>query len=213
MVPMSTDSPKLEVTVALKRFICAKARQVVGKAGLTESDRADIEQDLWLDLLERWPKFQPQRARSSTFVARVVNHKVAMILRARLRAKRAPAHNGHSLDICCQDADGQTVAHAALLDEQIHGRRTGYYSYSTEELLALRADVACILSTLSARQQRLCRQLMLHPIAHIARKGNVSRTTVYHAVEQLRNKFADKDIWQFSEKVADSSPRNGVCKG
>src|SRR3990172_5832893 len=67
----------LEITDSLKRLIRSKALQVVGKAGLTNADRPDVEQELWLDLLERWPKFRPNRARISTFIKRVLNHKVA----------------------------------------------------------------------------------------------------------------------------------------
>ena len=210
---MPSHSAQLEITAGLKRLIRSKARQVVGKAGLTNSDRADIEQELWLDLLKRWPKFRPQRARSSTFIARVVDHKVAMILRARMTAKRAPAHNGHSLDLCCQDPDGQTVPRAALLDGQIHSRRTGCYSRSLEDRLALKTDVACVLATLPVGQQQLCRQLMAHSISKIARDGNVSRAAVYRAVEELRTKFAEEGMQDFFRQSADSSPRNGVSKG
>ena len=75
---MESPQETLEITDSLKRLIRSKARQVVGKAGLTHSDRADVEQDLWLDLLERWPKFRSDRARTSTFINRVLNHKVAL---------------------------------------------------------------------------------------------------------------------------------------
>ena len=209
---MPSDFSQFEITPGLKRLIRSKARQVVGKAGLTHSDRSDIEQELWLDLLERWPKFRPQRARSSTFVARVVDHKVALILRTRMTAKRAPAHNGHSLDICCQDADGQTVPRAALLKEQVHNRRTGCCHRSAEENLSLRSDVACVLSKLTADQQQLCQQLTIQSIAKIARDKNLSRAAVYRAVEEVRNHFVETGMQKYFQKSADSSPRNRVCK-
>jgi hypothetical protein len=52
---MATDPKTLEITESLKRLIRSKARQMVGKAGLTDADRPDVEQELWLDLLRRWP--------------------------------------------------------------------------------------------------------------------------------------------------------------
>ena len=50
-----------------------KARQLVGQAGFTASDREDIEQKLILDLLRRLPKYNPKRAQLNTFIARVVD--------------------------------------------------------------------------------------------------------------------------------------------
>ena len=44
------------------RIIKHKARQLVGRAGFTESDREDLEQEMMLDLLRRLPKFDPKRA-------------------------------------------------------------------------------------------------------------------------------------------------------
>ena len=41
-----------------------KARQLVGQAGFTASDRNDLEQDLILDLLRRLPKYDPNPHRS-----------------------------------------------------------------------------------------------------------------------------------------------------
>ena len=59
-----------------------KARQLVGQAGFTASDREDIEQELILDLLRRLPKYNPKRAQLNTFIARVVEHRVATLIEA-----------------------------------------------------------------------------------------------------------------------------------
>jgi DNA-directed RNA polymerase specialized sigma24 family protein len=65
------------------RIIKYKARQLVGRVGFTESDREDLEQEMLMDLLQRLPKYNPDRAQRNTFIARVVEHKIATIIEAR----------------------------------------------------------------------------------------------------------------------------------
>jgi len=74
----------------VQRLIRYKARRMVGKAGLTSSDVDDIAQDICLDLLSRWPTYRPERAQSSTFIARLVEHKLATILRHRRSQNGTP---------------------------------------------------------------------------------------------------------------------------
>ena len=45
-----------------------KARQLVGKAGLTEDDRQDLEQELMIDLLGRMKHFNPAKGKKTTFM-------------------------------------------------------------------------------------------------------------------------------------------------
>ena len=58
-----------EYAVQIIKF---KAKQLVGRVGLTDSDREDLEQEMILDLLQRLPKYNPDRAQRNTFIARVV---------------------------------------------------------------------------------------------------------------------------------------------
>jgi len=66
-------------------LVSRKSKQLVGKAGLTKSDREDIEQELTLHLLERWDHYDPSRGSERTFVARVIDNEVARLLRDRRR--------------------------------------------------------------------------------------------------------------------------------
>jgi len=60
-----------------------KARQLVGKAGFTEDDRPDLEQELMIDLLQRMRHFNPAKAKKTTFMARIVERHISTILEAR----------------------------------------------------------------------------------------------------------------------------------
>lgn len=60
-----------------------KARQLVGKAGLTEDDRQDLEQELMIDLLGRMKHFNPAKGKKTTFMTRIVERRISTILEAR----------------------------------------------------------------------------------------------------------------------------------
>ncbi len=49
-----------------------RARYLVGKAGFTEDDREDLEQEMIIDLLRRLPQFNSSRAQRKTFIAKVI---------------------------------------------------------------------------------------------------------------------------------------------
>jgi DNA-directed RNA polymerase specialized sigma24 family protein len=70
------------------KWIEKTARSLVGKAGLTSQDLPDIQQDLILDLLQRLPQLDENRASKSTFLFDLLAHKAANIVRDRQRACR-----------------------------------------------------------------------------------------------------------------------------
>ncbi|RMF23507.1 MAG: hypothetical protein D6760_05195, partial [Deltaproteobacteria bacterium] len=80
------------------RLIRFKARQLCRRPGFTPSDRADIEQEFRVDLLERLPRFDAGKAQLNTFIARVIERKAASIVRHRTAEKRAPEREECSLN-------------------------------------------------------------------------------------------------------------------
>jgi DNA-directed RNA polymerase specialized sigma24 family protein len=71
-----------------QKLIAVKARRLIGKHGFTRDDYDDLKQDLTLDLLIRLPRFDPRKAGWKTFVSRIIDRKVANLVRHQLRAKR-----------------------------------------------------------------------------------------------------------------------------
>ena len=65
-----------------------KARRLVGRYGLTCSDRGDLEQELALHAIEHLDQFDSQRGSRNTFVDRMLDHKVISILRQRFAQRR-----------------------------------------------------------------------------------------------------------------------------
>src|SRR5208283_5417889 len=106
---METEAYSVQVV----RF---KAGQLVGKAGLTKSDREDLEQELTLDLMRRAQKYDPKRAGRKTFAARIVERRAATILRGRLSPTRDVRREGPSLNETIAGEDGCQVERITLID-------------------------------------------------------------------------------------------------
>jgi len=97
-----------------------KAGQLVGKAGFTQSDREDLQQELALDLLRRSRKYDPKRARRSTFTACLVEHRAATILAERMAPTRDIRREGPSLNEMITDGEGNEVERIATIDAQVN---------------------------------------------------------------------------------------------
>ncbi|MBE3123871.1 MAG: hypothetical protein IMZ65_03630, partial [Planctomycetes bacterium] len=75
-------------TKYVQTLIRIKARAVARQPGFSQSDQDDLEQDLAIHVLKQAHYFDPDRGSVRTFIARVVDSAVAMMLRDRRRLKR-----------------------------------------------------------------------------------------------------------------------------
>ena len=171
-----------------------KARQLVGKAGFTASDREDIEQELILDLLRRLPKYNPKRAQRNTFIARVVEHRLASLIEAQKAGIRDYRRCRCSLNECLEDADGRSVERVDTFDQEDYLLRTGAQSRPSEELSALAIDVAAVLETLPPELRELCQRLKAETVTEISRDTGVPRGTIYESIKKLREIFKDAGL-------------------
>ena len=168
-----------------------KARRLVGQAGFTASDREDIEQELILDLLRRLPKYNPKRAQLNTFIARVVEHRLASLIEAQKAGIRDYRRCRCSLNERFEDADGRSVERVDTFDQEDYLLRTGAQSRPSEELNRLAIDVATVLETLPPELRELCRRLKAETVTEISRDTGVPRGTIYESIKKLREIFKD----------------------
>ena len=168
-----------------------KTRQLVGQAGFTASDREDIEQELILDLLRRLPKYNPKRAQLNTFIARVVEHRVATLIEAQKAGIRDYRRCRCSLNDRFEDEDGRSVERAETFDQEDYLLRTGAQSRPSDELSALAIDVTAVLEGLPPELRNLCRGLKAKPVTEISRDTGVPRGTIYESIKKLREIFED----------------------
>lgn len=160
-----------------------KARMLVGKAGFRASDLEDLEQELALDLFTRLPKYNPERARRTTFMAMVVDHKLSALLDERHAQCRDWRMCRESLDECADCEDGlsraDTLADAAA---------------PTSDDLALEIDLQRALDTLPADLRELWDLLLDSNINRVARRAGISRATIYAKRDRLREALREAGL-------------------
>ena len=176
------------------RLIKYKARRLIGQAGFTASDRDDLEQELILDLLRRLPKYDPRRARRNTFIARVVEHRIATLIEARKAGIRDYRRCQCSLNDRFEDENGRSVERAETLDQEDYLLRTGAQSRPSDELSALALDVATVLETLPPELRDLCRRLQAETVTEVSHDTGIPRSTLYGLIHKVRTVFEDAGL-------------------
>lgn len=179
------------------QIIQHKARQLVGRVGFTESDREDLEQELMLDLLSRLPRYNPDRAQRNTFIARVVEHKVATIIEARQAGLRDYRLCRCSLNDRLEDEEGGCVERGETIDEEDYLRRTGRLSRPAAELRDLSIDLCKVLEQTSPELRELCGRLETDTVSEVSRATGIPRGTIYESLKKLRTIFEDSGLREY----------------
>jgi RNA polymerase sigma-70 factor (ECF subfamily) len=163
-------------------LIRRKAKQLVGRAGFTASDRPDIEQELHLDLLRRLPKLDESRAKRTTFIRHVVENRVASLLAERTAASRDHRRCEASLDEPLEDEDatlGDTI------DQERYLRRDGDAG-NDEARRDLRLDLAAAIEGLPSDLRDLAEQLKMASAPEVARRMGIPRRTIRDRISRIR---------------------------
>jgi RNA polymerase sigma-70 factor (ECF subfamily) len=191
------------------RHIRHRARQLARTEGIAAQDIEDIRQDLIVDLLERLPKFDPAKATCNTFVARIIDRKVAKLIRDRNCEKRDPRREECSLNECIDDGEGGSVERVQTIADDEADRRLGRQARSDQETAELALDVEAVLKRLPDNLRRLCELLKTGSIADAARAMGVPRTTLHDHVKKLREVFEAAGMRDYLA----GRPSSGECAG
>lgn len=176
------------------RIIKYKARQLVGRVGFTESDRQDLEQEMVFDLLRRLPKFKPERAQRNTFIARVVEHKVATIIEAQKAGMRDYRLCPCSLNDRFENEEGGSVERIDTINQDDYLQRTGKLSRPISDLWGLSIDVRSAVEKLPPELRELCKRLQTESVTEISRDTGIPRGTIYESINKLRTLFEDAGL-------------------
>ncbi|KAA5541893.1 sigma-70 family RNA polymerase sigma factor [Roseiconus nitratireducens] len=179
------------------RLIQAKARQLIGRAGLTESDRADLVQEFSLNLLRRLDRFDPHLGSWQKFVVIVCENYCATILEHRAAQKRSPAREAGSLNRQVSDADGIACEAGSLLPESQYGRRCGRYPCTHIEQSDLIQDIADTLDGLSPQLRQICNRLKRESTAQVARDMGVPVKRLYARKKAIRERFERANLKEY----------------
>ncbi|MFO8013369.1 MAG: sigma-70 family RNA polymerase sigma factor, partial [Phycisphaerae bacterium] len=194
-VPMDASQKQYELNDYARTCIHHKARQLIGKAGYTEEDVEDIEQDLTLDLLDRLPRFDPTKSTRNTFVARCIDHKVSQLLRHRQTEMRDYQREACSLNDEVEVDEEELAERHSTISQDEHDLRIGKYTRPAGERADLQLDVVAVLADLPPELREVAEMLTTMPIAEVARKLGVPRSTLYEThLAQLRETFEAKGL-------------------
>jgi RNA polymerase sigma-70 factor (ECF subfamily) len=160
-----------------------KARQLVGKAGFTEDDRPDLEQELMIDLLQRMRHFNPAKAKKTTFMARIVERHISTILEARFAQCRDWRLCQTSLNEPLDNGEGDTTERIDFLD--------------SEGSLGSGMDLDRAIASLPEELRDLCVRLHDSTMAEIAREMGIPRTTLYDRLSKLRDAFSEAGLTDY----------------
>ncbi|MBP7946039.1 MAG: sigma-70 family RNA polymerase sigma factor [Verrucomicrobia bacterium] len=165
-----------------------KARQVVGKVpALGEVE--DVQQDLIEDVLRRLPKFDGDRASVKTFVCRIIDNKIADLLKSHEAACRGNGCTKESLDDWVRDETGAWVRRDTTVDACCRGARLGICERSEDEQRDLEMDIASVMASLSPEQRDVCGMLRTKTPSEIARETGMSRSAIYKHIAAIRAAF------------------------
>lgn len=180
------------------RFIRFKVKQIIGRLGLKQADREDIEQDLRVLILRRFSQFDPAKSDWPAFVTTIIERRIATILEYQERCKRASAGGEVSLSKWALDADGQIVSLADTLSADHLARRTGSCQGTATDRIDLQTDCAKVLDGLSPECREICEGLKSVSIRTLARRMKVGHATVHRRLKEIRASFKNQGISEIS---------------
>jgi len=170
-----------------------KARQLVGKAGFTRSDRKDIEQELYLKLLKAARSFDPAQAHWRSFATAVIERHVASLLRDK-QAEKRDSRRVCSLELVIGADKGRPIQPGETIGRREYDARRGCQPREEQDLCELTQDVAEVIAGLPAGLRELAESLKTESISEIARRTGVPRTTLNGRVRRLRERLAQAGL-------------------
>ena len=174
------------------KLIRYKARQLVRRSEFSQSDQEDIEQEIVLDLLYRLPRYDPRRAQRNTFIARIIEHKVAALIDYRRAAKRDFLREGASLNRDIADGEGRTTDAIQTVDQETYLRRLGIPFRPQRDEVDLRLDLESALQRLPEDLRSLCEMLRSMSVQEIATAVGIPRPSVYDAIKRVKARLVEE---------------------
>lgn len=175
-----------------RKLIKFKARQLCRRRSFSKSDENDLQQELWLAIVNQAGKFDPARASLDTFIDRVVNTAVAMILRDRRRQKRATGFQV-SLDAAPTDGNCREPLLARVSEDDL-ARRVGVQRTDEVERRETNEAVQSALANMPDEVSDTCRRVMGGTVSSAARELEESRRQVRNSLASARPFFEEAGV-------------------
>jgi len=167
----------------------------------------DIEQDLRTDLLDRLRDYDPRRAKRSTFVRRVVDHRVASLLEWRNAGMRDPRRCRASLQDELAGDDGAPLQRGDTLDAEAYLHQDAGTFRDSQARRDLELDLRAALAALPPDLRTLCGRLARASIADVARETGLTRASLCRRIARIRAAFERHGLGAYFESPPGHSGR------
>lgn len=188
--------PLAEIDDYAGRLVRHWARRLVRELRLPSTDLPDLEQEFWLDLVARWPRYDAERSSPKTFAARLVERRAATLRRkfGRSACRCMRQLPGDPRDAACDDGAAGCDGRSEQEGGAAHGTLGPAVRESDPDLAD---DVATVVARLPDSLREVCRRLMANDISEVARQMRVSRAAIYRRINVARAHFAAADIHEY----------------
>jgi DNA-directed RNA polymerase specialized sigma24 family protein len=185
---VAVDSPTLSRTVVdlLHREVNIAAGRLVRNLQLPVHHREDLRQELLLDLIARFKRFDPARGTLNAFASVIIRHRAGRLGKriSRERAIFAPMFLTDSL------AEDPTVAVALDSVAEAQGYTSGFaHHHERFATIDCRLDLARALGKLRPGDLSLCLKLAEQTPAELSRSEKFSRATLYRRLRNIRQQL------------------------
>ncbi|WP_156809235.1 hypothetical protein [Bartonella queenslandensis] len=164
--------------------VCYHARRLIQHEAIHGVEVEDFEQELMLDYISRKQAYDPEKAKWSTFIDRILNHKCASLIEVARAQKRGAGMSDFSLDSWLEDNDGEDDA---LPDP------------ATQDLTSrdLQIDLKRAVQQLPLHLVLLLVDLRTLSISEISRKTKIPRSTLYGTLFELRGSLQERGFAEY----------------
>ena len=175
--PTTTTDPSIIDDYALAR-IEYRVRQLAIQFNLPDDRKDDLRQDMVIELIGAFRRFDPVIAEWETFVCRVLDRFVKYTYRIKGTRQRRMCANPVSFSNIKGREDFNPVGNDPRKGE-----------LSEQDRRELKADVALVISRMPKRLQRVCRVLMTFGATNSAEQLGICRGSVYRNIAKIRKHF------------------------
>lgn len=156
------------------------ARRLGRMFRLSESDRDDVRQELFMTVMRAMRRHDRSRACEATFITRVLDRHTRHIAR---RISTARARTGLSSQTLSQTSTPEPV-----------GNDPGKGEYSQQDTVSLQMDVISVLNQMPTGLRQISEALMMEDASDVAERLGLHRSTVYRRIRQIRLHFMGAGI-------------------
>lgn len=184
-----------------RKLVEKKTNGLIGKYGYQEVDRDDLQQDIYLRVMQGVRLYDSREGHRNKFVTAIVERYVANIVRNRCAEKRCDAET-ILLSTPLAEGAGESLRISSVLSDSALDRHTGRARRSQRDLADLRTDLQNRIDELPAHQRHLIELRKTMSVTEIADKFGVPRTTASSWFRKIREHFEEAGLGEYFDRTS-----------